>query len=29
MRIDWENNIIFKDGVYETDKLPATYRLKA
>ena len=25
MRIDWENNLIFKDGVYETDKLPAIY----
>lgn len=29
MRIDWQNNLIFKDGVYETDKLPATYLMKS
>ena len=27
MRIDWENNLIFKDGVYELDKLPIDYSI--
>lgn len=29
MRLDWENHIIFKDGVYETDKLPVSMKLQA
>lgn len=28
MRIDWENNLIFKDGVYELDKLPVDYTIE-
>ena len=27
MRLDWENNLIFKSGVYEVDKLPIKYKL--
>ena len=25
MRIDWQNNLIFKNGIYEIDKLPIQY----
>ena len=29
MRIDWNNNLVFKSGVYETDKLPMDYQMKS